>query len=298
MLNLLHVQAFVAVIESGSFRGASRRLSQAQPTLSQWIRKLESELDCPLIVRNNQRCQPTRQGQMFLPYARSLLQVATQVKDRLAGKQVVIGAASNIGIYILPEKLKHLSLDTEEHIRIELVIGTNPDMVDKLQAGEIDMAALEWWDNRPGYVAQQWLNEQLVIIVPPDHPWAKRQSINLDELASIPMLGGERGTGTGTRLRQLLNGDADRLKVSQNLGSTEAVKRAVMAGLGISMVAHSAVTDEVATHRLCALTLQNTQLSKQLYLVAPANLPEQSPASQILSELTQTQEEDALTAQS
>ncbi|MFG0248116.1 MAG: LysR family transcriptional regulator [Phycisphaeraceae bacterium JB051] len=288
MLNLNHVQAFIAVIETGSFRGASRRLSQAQPTLSQWIRKLESELDCPLIVRNNQRCQPTRQGQMFLPYARSLIQVASQVKQRLAGKQVVIGAASNIGIYILPEKLKQLAIDKQENIRIDLLIGSNPDMVEKLESGEIDIAAMEWWDNRPGFEAHSWLNEQLVIIVPPDHPWSSRQSISLDELAVAPMLGGERGTGTGTRLRQLLDEDAQRLKVSQNLGSTEAVKRAVMAGLGISMVAKSAVTDELAAQRLCALTLQNTSLNKQLYLVAPTNLPKQSPTCRVLNELTQS----------
>lgn len=286
MLNLQHVQAFIAVIDTGSFREASRTLALAQPTLSQWVRKLEAELDCPLIVRNHQRCTPSRQGMMFLPYARGLIHVANQVKNRLAGRQVVVGAASNIGIYILPEKLKHLSLDERDETRIDLVIGTNPDMVDKLQRGEIDLAALEWWDNRPGFDAKPWICEQLVIIVPPDHPWSSRTSISLDELASVPMLGGERGTGTGTRLRQLLNGDADRLKVSQNLGSTEAVKRAVMAGLGISLVARSAVIDEVSSQKLCSLSLQSTHLTKQLYLVGPANLPDESPARRILGHLT------------
>lgn len=285
MINLQHVQAFIAVIDSGSFREASRRLTLAQPTLSQWVRKLETKLGCPLVVRNHQRCLPTRQGLMFMPYARSLMRVAGQVKQRLSGKQVVIGAASNIGIYIMPEKLKHLSTPEQDN-RIDLVIGTNPDMVEKLLTGEIDLAALEWWDNRPGFEATQWLNEQLVIIVPPEHQWARRRSINLDELAAIPMLGGERGTGTGTRLRELLNADADRLKVSQNLGSTEAVKRGVMAGMGISLVARSAVSDEVAANRLCALKLKHTQLSKQLYLVSPANLPDESPAKRILRELT------------
>jgi DNA-binding transcriptional LysR family regulator len=171
MLNLQHVHAFVAVIDAGSFREASRRLSLAQPTLSQWVRKLEAELDCPLILRNHQRCHPTRQGQMFLPYARSLMHVAGQVKQRLSGKQVVIGAASNIGIYIMPQKLKHLSLDANNDVRIDLVIGSNPDMVEKLESGEIDLAALEWWDNRPGFEAVTWLNEQLVIIVSPSTSW-------------------------------------------------------------------------------------------------------------------------------
>ena len=285
MLNLQHVHAFLAVIDSGSFREASRQLSLAQPTLSQWVKKLETELNCPLIERNHYQCVPTHQGQLFLPYAKSLLNVAIHLKDRISGKKIVIGAASNIGIYIMPDKIRQLTIANQQTLEIELVISTNPDIIQKLQNGEIDLAALEWWDDRPGFKACAWQRENLVIIVPPHHPWSNKKQVTLEQLVTQPILGGENGTGTGTRLTQILNGDADRLKVSQKLGSTEAVKRAVMAGMGISLVAQTSVNDEIASHKLYALKLKNTPLTKQLYLVHHANLPRQSPIMQIADQL-------------
>src|SRR5690606_11570028 len=127
----------------------------------------------------------------------------------------------------------------------ELWIGGNPIVAERLNTRRADVGLMEWWDDRPGFQALVWRREPLVVIVGPHHPWTSRRQIDADDLIGVRMLGGERGTGTGTLLRKALGSVADRIETVDGFGSTEAVKRAVRAGLGISLVLAAAVADEV-----------------------------------------------------
>ncbi|UEM24219.1 LysR family transcriptional regulator (plasmid) [Skermanella mucosa] len=281
MLNLWHVAAFLAVAETGSFHEASRRLGVAQPTVSLHVRSLEEALGATLIVRGRARSIPSTDGRRFLPHARSLMAVADRARRTIAGRHVGIGASSNIGIYLLQPHLKRIAELEGGRVRFELGIGPNPDIVAKLETGEIDIAVLEWWDDRPGFVARRWRRERLVIIVSPDHAWAGRAGVTVEELATQPLLGGEPGTGTGTLLRRALGDAAELLRVDRALGSTEAVKHAVRAGLGVSLVAESSVAEEVRHGTLAAVSLDGVTLEKDLQVVLPAALPDGSAPARI-----------------
>jgi DNA-binding transcriptional LysR family regulator len=95
-----------------------------------------------------------------------------------------------------------------------------------------------------------------------------------------PMIGGEPGTGTARLLQQTFGVDASSLKIGLELGSTEAVKQAVRAGLGISITLESAVRDEVRAGTLRAVRVENTPLAKPLFSIFPAGLSITSPAAQ------------------
>lgn len=272
MLNLRQVDAFVAVVEAGGFHEASRRLGIAQPTVSQQVRKLEAELGTALVERGRTRCVPTSKGALFLPHARLLLSIARRARERLSGRRVTIGASSNIGTYLLPPSLRRLR-DRRPEIEVELRVGSNPEMAERLETGEIDLAFMEWWDGRPGFEVLPWRRERLLVVVGPDHPWAGRQEVEAGELCLHPLLGGEKGTGTGTLLRRALGEAADALRAEGGFGSTEAVKRAVRAGLGISVVFESAVADEIAGGSLHGLKVAGADLAKDLLLVLPQGLP-------------------------
>jgi DNA-binding transcriptional LysR family regulator len=272
LLNLRHVDAFVAVVEEGGFHEASRRLGIAQPTVSQQIRKLEEELGAVLVERSRARCVPTAKGALFLPHARLLLSIARRAQDRLSGRRVTIGASSNIGIYLLQPHLRRLR-DRWPEIEVELRIGPNPEMAEKLETGEVDLAFMEWWDGRPGFESLPWRRERLLVVVAPDHPWAGREEISAEELSLHPLLGGERGTGTGMLLRRALGDAALALRSEGGLGSTEAVKRAVRAGLGVSIVFESAVADEIGSGSLRGLRIAGIDLAKELVVVLPQGLP-------------------------
>jgi DNA-binding transcriptional LysR family regulator len=144
---------------------------------------------------------------------------------------------------------------------------------------------MEWWDDRPGFNAGVWRREKLVVIVPPEHPWAARKSVDKAMLLREPMIGGEPGTGTARLLHQTFGANASFLKVGLQLGSTEAVKQAVRAGLGISITLESAVRDEVRAGTLRALDIAKTPLTKPLFSIFPAGLAMTSPAAQFHASL-------------
>jgi len=278
MIDLDQVRTFVAVIEAGSFQDAAVRLGIAQPTVSQHVKKLEATLGYLLIERTRVQAGTTAHGARFLPYAKRLLQVAERAQNALDRGHLAIGASSNIGVYILQPFLKTFRSMQPPTSRLNLRIGTNADVAKQLEDAEIDIGLMEWWDERPGFAAQIWRHERLVVIVSPQHSWAHRKTIGKSELLEEPMIGGEPGTGTARLLQRAFNLDAGSLKIGMQLGSTEAVKQAVRAGLGISIALESAVRDELKSGALHALAIRDARLSKPLFSIVPDSLPPDNAA--------------------
>lgn len=274
MLDLSQVQSFLAIVDTGSFHDAARRLDLAQPTISQHLRKLEAALGTALIVRNHARCVPTGKGAAFVPFARRLLRAEAEARGSVAQARLVVGAASNLGIYLLPAVVQQFRRKFGDEPRIELSIAPNPVIAERLLRGDVDLAVTEWWGGEPGFEAMPFRSEPLVVIVAPDHPAAGRLSISFEELAQEPLIGGEPGTGTGRLLREAFGPDLSaRLSVVSELGSTEAVKQAVAAGLGVSIVLAAAVADEVRAGSLCSLAIDGAELRKPLFVTLPENTP-------------------------
>mgnify|MGYP000975245197 CR=1 FL=1 len=172
-----------------------------------------------------------------------------------------------------------------------LHIGPNADTLASLESGEADVAVLEVWDGRPGFEVSVWHREPLVIIVPPGHRWAKRQSIAAHELVDEPILGGESGSGTGRRLRAALGPLADRLTLAHSLGSTDAVKHGVAAGLGISIVLQACVRDEITAGRLVGLQITDASITKEFYVATPSDAPASSEARRFVTHLLKNREQ-------
>ena len=119
----------------------------------------------------------------------------------------------------------------------------------------------------------------------PDHPWARREQIYLEDLAAETVLGGEPGSGTGRILRAGLGEIAERLSLRTGFNSTEAVKEGVRAGLGVSLVLASAVREEIAAGVLAAPRLEDVSLSKTLWIVMLADTPAEAPAALLADHL-------------
>ena len=288
MLNLTHVETFLAVIEEGGFREAARRLDCSQPTITQHIKKLETALGAQLVKRSHSVCTATPRGERFLPYARRLIRAAEQARDALEDQRFLIGASSNIGTYLLQPRLKGFLDHFDTAGQASLSLGPNPYVAEQLSRGALDVALMEWWDHRPGFKAATWRREPLVVIVPPTHPWADRKSVPKRLLLSTPMIGGEPGSGTAMLLRKTFGAAADRLEIAMTLGSTEAVKQAIMAGMGVSIVLESAVREQVEAGLLRALPVAGVRLAKDLFVLLPEDMPETSIASAFADYLLDT----------
>jgi len=147
--------------------------------------------------------------------------------------------------------------------------------------GRVDLALMEWWDRRPGFTAHCFGSEALVLIVPPGHAWRQIQRVPRERLIEIELLGGEPGTGTGRLLADLLGDLAPRLNVRMRLGSTEAVKQWVKAGLGASIVLAGALEKERADGSLHVIEIEDGSLRKDLWAIWPEWLTATHPARRL-----------------
>ncbi|CFX08702.1 Transcriptional regulator [Candidatus Filomicrobium marinum] len=281
MLNLIHARTFLTVVEVRGVRAAARQLDLAPSTVADHIRQLEEELATPLIARDRGAFGLTPQGARLLPLARALVTTAERLSILVHQPWLRVAAASNIGTYMLQQPVAAFQRETD--IEVEMWIGRNIDVAERIQRGESDLAVMEWWEPRKGFVAQTWSREPLVVIVGPKHRWASLEAVNVQELVTEPLLGGEPGTGTGRLLQQQFGALADRLKTTEGFGSTEAVKRAVRAGRGASIVLEAAVTDEVASGQLVMLPLEGIELAKEIKVIVPDGLPSTAPAMKFLA---------------
>jgi DNA-binding transcriptional LysR family regulator len=264
-MNLEHIETYLTVIRTGGFRAAGKELGVAQPTVTQHIRKLEEAVGATLVVRDRTGCVPAPNTEMFIQHAEALVALADKARQALRRPRLTIGAASNIGIYMLQPSFRRFSEEFGRRLDLNMVIDRNDVIAQRMETGELDVGAMEWWDGRQGFVA-------------PDHPWANRDGIMKGDLVGQPIIGGEAHTGTGRALRRCLGDLAQRLTVDMNLGSTEAVKNAVRSGLGISIVLASAVSEEVAEGHLAQVPILDAALSKDLFLIHRRGLPGDSPA--------------------
>ncbi|MCT2447763.1 LysR family transcriptional regulator [Klebsiella pneumoniae] len=240
MLNPVWLKSLVAIVQTGSFQSAARALGLAQPTVSQHLQKLEEQVGVTLVQRSRSGCQPTTRALAFMPHATALLDMHARALEALHGNRERVGASTNIGTYLLQPFVRNY--------------------------------IMEWWLPHPDFEHRLWRVEPLVLIVSPDHALAEAGCIERDRLVDLPMLGGEPGSGTGRLLTEYF-GELGVPRSGMQLGSTEAVKQAVRAGLGVSLVMASAVQDEVRSGALVALPIPG--LEKRLQLIwrkPPGNL--------------------------
>lgn len=271
-LNLEQVESWLTLVENGSFRATAKQLSLSQPTVTQHIQRLEAQIGGRLIERSTRGCVPTALGRRLAPIARSLLNADTQASQMLSPPPR-LGACSNIGVYLLPQLLASFCA---RHPRPALRIGTNPEILEAIATEQVDIGLLEWWVPRPGMIAIPWRQEPMVVIAPPGHAWAARPAVTFSDLRDTQMIGGEPGTGTGRLLREMLSNGVALPAPSMELGSTEAVKRSVAAGLGISVVLASSCASEIREGRLLACRLE-PEVYKTLWLARRADVDSDEP---------------------
>lgn len=273
MPSISHLRSLIAIADAGTFSGAARALGIAQSTVSQHVARLEHTLGARLIDRDGV-VRLTATGTYVCRQARGIRRLHDRILATRTRPVLAIGVSSNIGTYLLDPVMRRLGQVDGTHA-MHMRVASNPAIADALEVGEIDIGLMEWWDGRPGFQARKWRDEELVVIVPRHHRWSDRDSVRPEDLADVPLLGGESGSGTGRLLREYLASRGVEPRVGLTLGNTEAVKRAVINGLGISIVLAGTVADEVRRGELHALPLARGGVRKALQIIHPEELADE-----------------------
>ncbi len=272
-LSLRQFEVFLAVARAGSFRRAAEALHLSQPALSQHVGELEREFGVRLFDRSGRVVTPTEAGRVLQDHAHRLFATLTSIRDvlgELAGLtrgSLVIGASTTPGVYVLP---RVIAAYRERYPRIELSlrIANSRVIKERIRANELDLGVVGGYEARPGEECPvAGLQDELVLVVSPTHRWARRREIRPDELSAASLLTREEGSATRQVTERALQQAGVRFRASMELGHTEAIKQAVMAGLGVAFVSVHAVRGELKAGQLHAVRLKGLRIRRPFYIL-------------------------------
>jgi len=274
-MNFKQLEAFLWVAELQSFTKAARQLYMSQPAVSFQIKALEEDLQVSLFQRGDKRVILTEAGRLLYPEAKQMLRHYHKIKaglDDLKGLKtghLVVGAGTIPGEYLLPLLIGGFK-EKYPGIQISLKVAGSGQVGRWVQEREIDMGITGASVEDEGIECIPWLQDQLVLIVPPAHPWSNVNAVKVSDLKNESMIMREQGSGTRRTIEQKLgehNIPLEKIPQSMELGSTRAVITAVEAGLGISIVSRCAVREALELGRVREVQVVGLDLSRYLYHV-------------------------------
>lgn len=274
MLDLHRLNIFLKVVDLKSFSKAARQLYLTQPTVSQHIGFLENYLGVPLFDRLGKEVRVTRAGRILYGYAQRLIRMADDAEHAVAflkGKKtgtIVTGASNIPGEYILPGVLGRFK-DHFPEITVTVHLDDTGGIVDRILNYEIDFGVIGARITHEQLQCTRFLDDEVCLIASPQHPWSGRSDIEADELAGLPFVIREQGSGTRLIVEQGLRRagiQAEQLQVVAAFGSNSGVKQAVKAGLGVAFVSRRSVVDEIAMNMLCVLPVKGLEIRRSFYI--------------------------------
>jgi DNA-binding transcriptional LysR family regulator len=275
-MDFRRLEVFLKVYELRSFSQAGQALYLAQPTISEHIRLLEEELGLSLFDRQGKAVQPTKTAQLLYHYARQImalreesLQALIQFRDKGLG-DLLVGGSNIPGQYLLPSLLGQFKGKFPQ-IRIQLFIGDSRNIIERVLEGSVELGVIGARIEHKQMHCQFLTNDELVCIVPPGNSLSQEKSIDLQELTRLPFILREVGSGTRTSIEQAfgkIKMEVGNLKVAAEMGSNEAIRQAVKAGLGISIISRLAVEDDLRDGRLQEVRIKRLPLMRSFYLIS------------------------------
>lgn len=273
------LEVFCKVVEMKSFTGAAEEIFVSQPTISEHIRGLEDELGQKLFNRLGREVELTPVGEVLHKYALEIiqkqqeaLQAVAHYSGRLAGK-IALGCGTIPGTYILPELISSFH-SAHPSTKAILRITSSRIIAEKVLTGELELGIVGARWNEKKLTWSEIFTDQLTLAVHPEHALAGRNEVSLQTAVQYPFVFREPESGTRRVIGDILEKEGIResaLKVVAEIGSTAAVKEAVKAGIGISILSKRAVADDLDCGKLVTLAIQGQDLRRPFYLVRRKN---------------------------
>lgn len=271
-MNLHHLRLFHAVATHGSFTRAAEALYVSQPAVSRQVRELERELDVALLDQVGRTVRLTEAGRLLNAYADRIFALEAEVEQALADRKGLrsgslrIGASMTAGVYVLPELLGRFKA-AHPGIRLWLDIANTREVERGLLENRLDLAVVEGSVTAPEILHEPFRDDELVVVAPPAHPLAQREVVRPGDLEAFDFLVRERGSGTREVSERAFAAAGIHPPAAMELGSIEAIKRGVAAGLGLAALSRRAVADEVQTGQLSIVHVVGLDLSRGLEIV-------------------------------
>jgi molybdate transport repressor ModE-like protein len=277
--DLISLRLFVAVAETGSIGGGARTVGMTQQAASDRLRAMESQVGVTLLHRTRQGSTPTEAGTVLSGWATRLLDVADELAEGIAtlradnNPRLRLASSMTIAEHLVPRWLLVLRRRAEEGGHpapaVELVATNSVGVLAALERGTVDLGFVEGPDVPAGLRSRAVLDDHLLVVVAPAHPWARRRrAVTADELARTPLVSRETGSGTRDVLeRALAAAGLAPAPPAVELTTATGVREAVRAGTGVAVLSRLAVADDLDAGRLRTVAVEGIDLRRTLRAV-------------------------------
>lgn len=274
-MEIRQLEILSRVAETGSFSRAAKAMGLSQPTASEHIKTLEKELGTRLFDRLGRRVEPTKAGLLLLKYARKILEARDDARlamedylGVIAG-HLLIGASTIPGGYLLPRLLGQFKvIHPDTSVTIDIIDSRK--VVEGVLDGSVQLGVTGAKISNKQLVYQLFATDELVLAVPPDHPLARRKKIQAKALQGVKMIVREDGSGTRlvseARLREL-GFEIGPGQVAAVLGNSQAVRSALKAGVGVSIISRMAVEEDFECGALRPVEIRGFACTRDFYSV-------------------------------
>jgi DNA-binding transcriptional LysR family regulator len=291
-MNLGHLSIFRAVAGERNISRAAERLMISQPAVSKQLAQLERSLGTKLVDRLPRGIRLTEAGELLASYARRLFAMETEAEAAvlelrgLRRGRLRLGASTTLGVYLLPEAFVRFR-ETYPDIQITLEVIGSPAVERRVLDGDLDMGFTESFSGSAELDAIAFGDDQLVAIAQYGHPLSRKRRVSAEQFCQQPFVVRETGSETKSFVEQALAAKGLSVRPVMSLGTTEAIKRAVSAGIGVSIVSKLAIELELKARRLSIIHVSGLSISRPIYRVQRSR-SELSPAALRFLELLKT----------
>lgn len=266
-MDLGQLEALVQVAAQRNFSRAAETLGLTQPSVTARIQALERDLGETLFERNGRGVRLTDVGTSFLPHAQRVLRAVQDGRDVIQSMQQLelgmlrLGAAPTVGTYVLPELLKEFR---SRHPGIEVSVATehSEQIVQMVLSDEVQVG-LERTITHPEVVTVPLYQDEVVLITSPEHPFAKRENVTVEEVGQGRLIMFNRGSGYSTLVQNALREAGMLASPTMELDNMEATKKMVQEGLGIAILPKVAVEQELRRGELCQIQVDGMTMPRR-----------------------------------
>ncbi|MBI3575547.1 MAG: LysR family transcriptional regulator [Gammaproteobacteria bacterium] len=270
-LTLRQLKVFESVARHLNHTRAAQELFLSQPAVSMQVKQLEESLSVALFEQLGKRIHLTEAGQEVLAYARTITQqldeleaVLNRIKG-LSGGRLRISVATTAN-YFIPTLLGSFSRRYPD-VTVSLDVTNRETLLRQLAENTVDLVVMGQPPAEADVEAQVFMDNPLVVVAPPDHPLAGKKKIPLSRLQEETFLVRESGSGTRIAMERFFGQQQMRLKTGMEVGSNEAIKQSVQAGLGLGLLSRATIEQELALKRLVVLDVAEFPIMRHWYVV-------------------------------
>jgi len=282
------LKVFVNVVEHKSFSPDAEELYLSHPNVSLQIQSLEEDLGTKLVDISSKHLELTQSGEIYYRYAKQILLLQDKAKQEIKQLSNVVtgalkvGASYTIGEYILPFVVAEFAAQYPK-VEIETSIANTDAIIQAVRTNYLDIALVEGEVKHSDIEVRPLMEDEIILVVPNQHPLARLPIVTSEHLQDQVWILRESGSGTRAFSDKLIKEWGINVRKTYIFGSGQAVKQAVIAGLGIALVSRWIVRKELNAKELKSIRIKGKRLTRSFYLIGPKN-HEMSEALEVFTE--------------